>query len=140
MGLIMGVGMPALYAWNRNKEMTIGGTIRLETYSKDLEDVKKEQKDGFTEIKDLIEAKDEQTHKWKNQILDKLSAMSLIEEKLGWRVGSVETELKDIREKKIAALEAELRDVHNHKSRIAAIEKELKDLNNRQRYGEKSSV
>lgn len=99
MGLIVGIVVPVMYAWTRTRDSTITGTIKLETYSKDLTDLKDEQKEGFGEIN------------------KKLDGMIRKQDLQDYRLDAVENELKDIKEKRISALEKELRELNNFKRR-----------------------
>ena len=107
-----------VYFWRQNST-TIQGTIKLETYYKDLERLEEEQKDGF------------------RTTVDKLDIIIRKQDNHEWRLNGMEKELQDIREKKISVLETELGDLKNHKARINYIENEIKELrrDNRGGYG-----
>jgi hypothetical protein len=114
-GLIVSIaaafGVPLIYALTRTRDITLRGDFRLTANEKQLQDIKDDQTKGFQNLKDMFQEYENKTNEWKNQMLDKLGKMSLVEERLTWRLDAVEDELKEIRDKKLAALEKELRDV-----------------------------
>lgn len=127
-GAIMLVLGSFITRFTKHSEVTISGPVEIRVLQENHKRIESQMNRGFQDLKDIFEGAEGRTHTWKNQILDKLNAMSLTEERLGWRLDSVEKELTEIREKKIGTIELELDDLRNHKNRITFLERELKDL------------
>ena len=124
-----------LTKFGKHSEVSISGPVEIRVLQETDKRIEATMSKGFQDLRDLAEAQEGRMHNWKNEILDKLSAATLNEAKLNWRLGTVETELKDVRDKRIAALETELRGLNNTKEKMASLEKELKELNRRERDG-----
>jgi hypothetical protein len=124
LALVAVVIAPLLIYFSRQNASSITGTIKLETYTKNLDKLEEDQNKGFETI-----------HTKLDQIMRR-------QDNHEWRLLQIEKELVDIREKKIGVLERELAEVQNHRSRISYIENELKELKQARHKngGDKASV
>ena len=111
-GVIMLVLGSFITRFTKHSEVTISGPVEIRVLQENDKRIENTMKEGFTEIRECNERTEARIHEWKNQILDKLGAIGITQERLGWRLDSVEKELQEIRDKKIAALENELRELN----------------------------
>ena len=102
-----------LTKFGKHSEVTISGPVEIRVLQEADKRLENQMNKGFQEMKDLSEAQEGRMHDWKNQILEKLGTMAIHQERLGWRLDSVEKELQEIRDKRIAVLEKELRELNN---------------------------
>jgi peptidoglycan hydrolase CwlO-like protein len=125
LALVAVVIAPLLIFFSRQNTNSITGTIKLETYSKNLEKLEEDQNKNFEGLSNKLD-----------QIMRK-------QDNHEWRLSQIEKELIDIREKKIGVLEQELNELRNHKGRISFLENEIHELKTSYRYkngGDRSSV
>lgn len=125
-----------LTKFGKHSEVTISGPVEIRVLQEADKRIEGSMTKGFADLKSMFEVSEIRMDKWKAEVLDKLGKMSLNQERLGWRLDSVERELQDIRDKRIATLENELKGLGSTKERIASIEKELKQLNGNKKEGE----
>ena len=127
LALVAVVIAPALIYFSRQNTSAITGTIKLETYTRNLDKLEEDQQKNY------------------NLLSEKLDHIIRKQDNHDWRLEKIEEELTVIRDKKIGALEQELNELKNHKSRITYLEGEIRDLKyqNQQRLkngGDRASV
>jgi hypothetical protein len=97
--------------FTKHSEVTISGPVEIRVLQENYKRIDSLMKENFERMNDMVAAYETKTQEWRNQIFEKLNVMSLTQEKLGWRLDSVEKELTEIREKKLAELEKEIREM-----------------------------
>lgn len=90
MTAIIGVVVAAVSYFARQNATTVGGTIRLESVSTNLGEVKDEMKNGFNDIKELIELKDRESKEEFRRVAGRLESLEKEGYNLRWRLEQIE--------------------------------------------------